>query len=185
MLVFLTGLAFSAGLIIAIGAQNAFLLRQGLKREHVLLVVLICSFADAMLIGLGAVGMGTLIASRPWLTRFAGWAGALFLAGYALLAFRSAFQTKRLTVDLKQPSLSRSRVVMTTLVGAATAQLPGNMIKDAAPEVGESIPNITYSSIGSTTARVGSGESLYHANAANPPSTATINATFLFITPSP
>ena len=63
---FLRGFATSAALIIAIGAQNAFVLRCGLKREHVLAVVLVCALSDALLITLGVAGLGTLVqGSRP------------------------------------------------------------------------------------------------------------------------
>jgi len=58
---FLAGFALGASMIIAIGAQNAFVLRQGLKREHVLVLCLICSFSDAVLIAAGVAGLGSLI----------------------------------------------------------------------------------------------------------------------------
>ena len=58
---FFTGFATSAALIIAIGAQNAFVLRQGIKREHVLAVVLVCALSDALLITLGVAGLGALV----------------------------------------------------------------------------------------------------------------------------
>ncbi len=82
----LAGLGLGLGLIVAIGAQNAFVLRQGIRREHVLPVVLICIGSDAVLIVAGVAGAGALFTAVPWLTSAARWGGALFLLGYAVLA---------------------------------------------------------------------------------------------------
>lgn len=87
---FASGFATSAALIIAIGAQNAFVLRQGLQRAHVLPVVLVCALSDMLLIGLGVTGFGALVQASPVLLAVARWGGALFLAGYGLLAARRA-----------------------------------------------------------------------------------------------
>lgn len=88
---YLAGLGLGLSLIVAIGAQNVFVLRQGLRREHIGVVVLICAVSDALLIALGVSGMGAAIASRPWLETSARWAGAAFLLGYAVLAARRAW----------------------------------------------------------------------------------------------
>jgi len=79
---FLQGLALSFGLIVAIGAQNAFVLRQGLRREHVGSVVLFCATADAVLIMGGVFGMVQALGDRPNWARALALAGALFLAWY-------------------------------------------------------------------------------------------------------
>ncbi|AMB59635.1 LysE/ArgO family amino acid transporter [Microterricola viridarii] len=84
------GLGFS--LIIAIGAQNVFVLRQGIRREHVLAVVILCAVSDAVLIVVGISGIGALLGQLPWLLPVARWAGALFLVGYGLLAARRALK---------------------------------------------------------------------------------------------
>lgn len=84
---FFTGLS----LIVAIGAQNAFVLRQGLRREHVALVVAICAISDALLIMGGVVFLGSLLPSIPWLSETMRWVGAAFLAVYGLLRFRAAW----------------------------------------------------------------------------------------------
>src|SRR5690606_6639591 len=76
--------------IIAIGAQNAFILRQGLLRQHVFVLCLICALADALLIIAGVAGLGTLIAHSPMLIRVVTIGGALFLFVYAAIAFRRA-----------------------------------------------------------------------------------------------
>ncbi len=86
----LQGLALSMGLIVAIGAQNAFVLRQGLRREHVGPVVLFCAAADALLIMAGVLGMAQALGERPGLARALALAGALFLAVYGGLALRRA-----------------------------------------------------------------------------------------------
>ena len=88
--VYFKGLALGLGLIVAIGAQNAFVLRQGLRREHVASVVLFCALADILLIGAGVLGMAQALGERPLLTRALALAGAAFLAWYGLLAFRRA-----------------------------------------------------------------------------------------------
>ncbi len=92
-LVCMQGFVLSMGLIVAIGAQNAFVLRQGLRREHVASVVLFCSLADAVLIAAGVYGMAQAIGERPQLARALALAGAVFLAWYgtqALLRMRQA-----------------------------------------------------------------------------------------------
>jgi L-lysine exporter family protein LysE/ArgO len=90
LLAALQGLSLGAGLIVAIGAQNAFVLRQGLKREHVLPVVLVCILCDGLLIALGAAGFGALVNAEPALLRAVGFGGAAFLVWYGLRALRSA-----------------------------------------------------------------------------------------------
>ncbi|MGR3323158.1 MAG: LysE/ArgO family amino acid transporter [Pseudooceanicola sp.] len=85
------GFALGLSLIVAIGAQNAFVLRQGLRREHVGLVVAICALSDALLISAGVLGFGTLAARLPWLEPLFRYGGALFLVAYGALAFRSAW----------------------------------------------------------------------------------------------
>ena len=88
----LKGFGLGAGLIIAIGAQNAYVLRQGIRREHVLLIATICFLCDATLISIGAAGFGHLVSSVPSLERIAAWGGAVFLAAYGLRAFYSALK---------------------------------------------------------------------------------------------
>ena len=88
--VFVQALALSFGLIVAIGSQNAFVLRQGLRREHVGSVVLFCAVADAALIAAGVLGMAQALGQRPGLARALALAGALFLAFYGWQALRRA-----------------------------------------------------------------------------------------------
>ncbi|MDP5225969.1 MULTISPECIES: LysE/ArgO family amino acid transporter [Arthrobacter] len=86
--IFLAGLGAGLSLIIAIGAQNAFVLRQGLAREHVAPVVLLCMASDAVLILAGISGIGVAINAAPWILQVAKWAGAAFLLVYAFMAAR-------------------------------------------------------------------------------------------------
>lgn len=86
------GLGLGFSLIIAIGAQNVFVLRQGIRREHVLAVVILCAVSDAILIVVGISGIGAVLEQLPWLLPVARWAGAAFLVGYGLLAARRAFK---------------------------------------------------------------------------------------------
>ncbi|MEU8077999.1 LysE/ArgO family amino acid transporter [Catellatospora citrea] len=92
----LAGFGSSLALIVAIGSQNAFVLRQGLRREHVLPVVVTCAAADALLIAAGVGGLGSLVADRPGLLAAIRWGGAAFLLGYAVLAARRALRPGRL-----------------------------------------------------------------------------------------
>ena len=94
---YLTGLGSAAALIIAIGAQNAFVLRQGLRREHVLAVVAICVASDAILIAAGVAGIGTLVKAAPLALEIVRWAGFAFLVGYAIFAAVRAVRPSTLT----------------------------------------------------------------------------------------
>ncbi len=90
--VFLQGLALSLGLIVAIGAQNAFVLRQGLRREHVASVVFFCAISDALLIAAGVLGMAQALGERPMLANALALAGSVFLAVYGWKALNRALQ---------------------------------------------------------------------------------------------
>lgn len=86
----LAGLGTGLSLIVAIGAQNAFVLRQGIRREHVGPVALLCALADALLIGAGVLGIGSLIERAPGVLDVVRWGGVAFLLCYAALALRRA-----------------------------------------------------------------------------------------------
>ena len=92
MVTFLTGLGVGFSLILAIGAQNAFVLKQGLKREYVFSVCLICALSDSILIYLGITGFSKIVVEFPLMTIFAQYFGALFLFIYGLKSFYSAFR---------------------------------------------------------------------------------------------
>src|SRR5437868_12396382 len=109
--VFIQGLALSLGLIVAIGAQNAFVLRQGLRREHVGTVVLFCAVADGALIAAGVLGMAQALGRRPGLARALALAGAVFLASYGVQALRRARTPQQLRAAEGNAVLGRGAAV--------------------------------------------------------------------------
>ena len=111
---FVQGAGIGAGLIIAIGAQNAFVLSQGVRGRYPVLIPLICWACDIVLILAGVAGLGALIATNPRWMRFAAWGGALFLSAYGLRSLRAAIAGGRLEGDdAAVPSLRAA--VLTTL----------------------------------------------------------------------
>jgi L-lysine exporter family protein LysE/ArgO len=112
---YLAGLVAGAGLIIAIGAQNAFVLRQGLQRRHIGAVVLVCILADISLILLGVGGMGLAVKEHPGLLQWLRYAGAAFLAGYAMLALKRAWQGESGLQPAGDGAVSRGKVVLACL----------------------------------------------------------------------
>jgi L-lysine exporter family protein LysE/ArgO len=107
----LAGFAASAVLIIAIGAQNAFVLRQGLRREHVLPVVLTCAFSDLILIMAGIGGLGAVVTARPDAVTIIRWVGAVFLISYAVLAARRAVRPAALNPAERAPATLRATLL--------------------------------------------------------------------------
>jgi len=102
---FVTGLS----LIIAIGAQNAFILRQGLTRRYVFLIVSICAVSDALLISLGTFGLGVLIQAIPHLLEVLRWLGVAYLVWFGSTAVKKALANNSLTVaDENQVSLKKT-----------------------------------------------------------------------------
>ena len=89
---FLPGFLLGLSLIVAIGAQNAFVLRQGLRREHVFAVCAVCALSDAVLIAAGVAGFGALVKALPWLAPVMRFGGAAFLFVYALRSLWSAWR---------------------------------------------------------------------------------------------
>jgi L-lysine exporter family protein LysE/ArgO len=98
------GFIASFTLIAAIGAQNAFVLRQGIRREHVLPVVALCTVSDIVLISAGIAGIGALISAHPGALNVAKFGGALFLICYGLLAARRAWRPSSLSPSEKAPA---------------------------------------------------------------------------------
>jgi L-lysine exporter family protein LysE/ArgO len=107
---FFTGLS----LIIAIGAQNAFVLRQGLRRSHVLMVVGVCAISDLALILAGVAGIGTIVERAPLVLVAVRWFGVAFLLGYGLVAARRAVRGEHLEAAADR-ELSRQAVLATAL----------------------------------------------------------------------
>ena len=140
---FLNGFLMSLVLIVAIGAQNAYVLRQGLRREHVGAVVLFCAAGDAVLIGAGVAGMAQALQGRPMLATALAGLGAAFLCAYGLRALWRSRQPGALHTTAQGISLSRAAVVAQAagftllnphvyldtvlLVGSAGAQYAGSL----------------------------------------------------------
>ena len=110
-----TGLLTGAAPIIAIGAQNAYVLRLGIRRQHVLPVVAICALSDALLIAAGVGGMGALVEAAPTAITAIRWIGAVFLITYGLMAARRAFHAEHLEAATGPVHVSRRTAVLTTL----------------------------------------------------------------------
>ncbi|HWG25302.1 LysE/ArgO family amino acid transporter [Actinospica sp.] len=99
LLALVAGLGTGLSLIVAIGAQNAFVLRQGLRREHVPAIVTVCAVSDLLLITAGVAGLGALVELRPGVLTVIAWAGAAFLVTYGVLAARRALRPGALRAD--------------------------------------------------------------------------------------
>ena len=110
----LIGFATGLTLIVAIGAQNAFILRQGIRREHVLPVVAVCTVSDMALMAAGVAGFGALITAHPQVVTLARFGGAAFLIVYGMLAARRAWRPSGLTPSEAGPS-RLAGVVLTCL----------------------------------------------------------------------
>lgn len=93
MTTYIAGFSLGLSLILAIGSQNAFVLKQGLKNQYVLAVCAVCAISDALLISAGVAGFGAVVKQFPQIEVFARYGGALFLFVYGLLSFKSAFTT--------------------------------------------------------------------------------------------
>ncbi len=108
------GFSSTAVLIVAIGAQNAFVLRQGLRREHIMAVVAVCALSDAVLINVGVWGMGTAAATHPALALGARVFGALYLVLYAWRSLQRAWSPQALAVDAAHQRTPLAQVLGTT-----------------------------------------------------------------------
>jgi L-lysine exporter family protein LysE/ArgO len=114
MFAFLPGLFTGLSLIVAIGAQNAFVIRQGLTRRYVFTVVAICTIIDASLIALGIGGLGAAIAGLPWLLEVIRWFGVAYLTWFGIKSVISA--TKNETMDATGVESKSAGKVITTVV---------------------------------------------------------------------
>lgn len=113
---FADGAVLGAALIIAIGAQNLFVLRQGVRRDQIFIICLLSSLIDASLILLGAMGLGSIIAAFPSLVPWASWGGALFLIFFGVLSCRRAIWPELLQpVEETPTTTSRRKAVLLTL----------------------------------------------------------------------
>ncbi|WP_307724397.1 LysE/ArgO family amino acid transporter [Pseudoduganella lurida] len=111
----MSGLALGASLIMAIGAQNAHVLRMGVRRSHVPLTVATCILVDALLIAAGVAGAGALIGGSPALMGVARWGGAAFLLWYGLRSWRGLLADSRLEIDADAPLPSAAAALAAVL----------------------------------------------------------------------
>lgn len=113
---FLHGFVVCFGLIVSIGAQNAFLLKQGILKQHVFWIAFICFFCDVVLMGLGVLGPGSLIAQSPLISLLLALLGAVFLFTYGSRSFISAYQgTTQLLADPNRQQTSLKKAILVTL----------------------------------------------------------------------
>lgn len=110
------GFALTSGLIMAIGAQNAFVLKQGIKRQHLLLTAITCFVCDSLLVVIGVLGLGAAIQDWPILMNILRYAGAIFLIGYGIRSFRNVFHPHALIASLEnEANQSRLKTLLTLL----------------------------------------------------------------------
>lgn len=112
---YLKGLGLGAGLIIAIGSQNAHVLRMGLRREHVGLTIAVCILCEVLLIAAGVAGVGSVVEASPLLLAAARWGGAAFLVWYGLRAWRAAFGKHALSASTHTAPMNSQRALVTVL----------------------------------------------------------------------
>lgn len=111
----LAGLGFGLSLIVAIGAQNAYVLRQGLRKEHIFVIVAICALSDALLIAVGVAGLGAVIQQVQWLLLLIELIGGVFLCTYGVMAAKRAWKPEVLNTDTGGKAVSLKVAIGTAL----------------------------------------------------------------------
>lgn len=111
---FIQGFGTAGGLIAAIGAQNAFVLSQGVRKNHHFVIALICIVCDVVFISAGIAGFGNAVSTNPTLSQFVTWGGAGFLFFYGLRSFRSALRGGRMDIN-DQTVMTLKAAIITTL----------------------------------------------------------------------
>lgn len=109
------GAVISLSLIVAIGAQNAFVIRQGLSDRHVFLVCTICAFSDAALIALGVFGFGEIISNLENISELIRWFAISFLIIYSIMRFKAAYNGNTLDIDEEESLVSAKKTAIITL----------------------------------------------------------------------
>ncbi|RMA82358.1 LysE/ArgO family amino acid transporter [Umboniibacter marinipuniceus] len=112
---FVAGFSLGLSLILAIGSQNAFVLKQGIKRQHVLAVCTVCAISDALLIALGVAGFGAVVTQFPSIEQLARYGGAAFLLIYGALSFKSAFTQQHALEAAENVNASLGKAVLMCL----------------------------------------------------------------------
>ena len=116
---FIQGFGTGGGLIVAIGAQNAFVLSQGVRRNHHFTIALVCILCDAVFISAGVAGFGTAVSSSPVLSQMVAWGGAGFLFFYGLGSLRSALQGGSMDISERTAMTLKAAIISTLAVHAA------------------------------------------------------------------
>lgn len=114
MTAFISGFSACAGLLTAIGAQNAFVLSNGVKKNHHFKIAIVCALFDIMFITLGVGGVGALVAENDMLIKYTAWGGALFLFFYGFKSLLSAFKEKSMQMN-NDAEKSLSKLMLTTV----------------------------------------------------------------------
>ncbi len=115
MTTFLAGFSLGLSLIVAIGSQNAFVLKQGLKTQHVFVICLVCAISDALLIVFGVAGFGAIVKQFPEIETLSRYGGAIFLSVYALLSFKSALMSDHALESATESKGSALKAILTCL----------------------------------------------------------------------
>lgn len=113
---FIQGFGTGGGLIIAIGAQNAFVLSQGVRKNHYVTIALVCILCDALFISVGVAGLGGIVSNSPLLARVTALGGAVFLFFYGLRSFRSAIRGGSMETDDQRVQSLKTAIVATLAV---------------------------------------------------------------------
>ncbi len=116
LLTYIKGMGTGVGLIMAIGAQNAFVLSQGVRKNHYIVIPLVCAICDAILVAIGVTGVGGLITGNPLFSKIAGIGGALFLFAYGAFAFKSAIHGNRLDANQTAATSTKAAILATLAV---------------------------------------------------------------------
>jgi L-lysine exporter family protein LysE/ArgO len=114
--IYLKGLALGASLIMAIGAQNAFVLSQGVRKKYIIIIPLICSTSDAVLISIGVLGVGQILATNEMVSNIASVGGALFLGWYGIKSFKSFLNPGHMDESHEGPQSLKAAVLFTLAV---------------------------------------------------------------------
>jgi L-lysine exporter family protein LysE/ArgO len=112
---FIQGMGIGGSLIIAVGAQNAFVLKQGIRRAYTLPIALLCSIIDALMITAGVAGLGHIIEAFPTIKHVASFGGAAFLLWYGTNALKASFVAKGMEMDSAENAVSLRKAILTTL----------------------------------------------------------------------
>lgn len=156
------GFGLGLSLIVAIGAQNLFVLRQGVRREHVLAVVAVCAVSDAVLIALGISGIGAIVTAVPWLLDVVRWAGAAFLTGYGVVAARRALRPSGAALRVED----EGGVATTTTMTATTTRTAAVLTCLALTWLNPHVYLDTVFLLGSVAATHGDARAVFGAGAA-------------------